>query len=446
MSKNYYLYIPHVTLMKRCLVILFAVSAIFLSSCSTNKKIALGDRGWTYPGTVYLKNGDQKTGQVNLPSPTDKTIYIGNDPNETLSRTFLQGEEIDRIELAHPAAPDKVYTARYMTLKLAFGRKVDRWVICIVEGLHASAYIGAESYGINSDGSLELTGTRQQINTGHSIAIIQPSYPIYMMKKGDKGLTFVALTKGIQFEGSAFRSGVTHFLRDDPKLCEYIRHEKWDFKNINDIITSYNPDRGDEDLVINGITIAPRKKKLLTGDFDKEMIFYVESAIPSDRNYSTQFGLGIRTSAYKFLAYGADLGFASAKYVDEVKRVENHPGGQWTNAPVIDADLSKQTLFRLNMFAGGQLPLDLKKVYLIPGVHIGFGGMFGTEYSTLYYGPMTTLDLGFKLKGGSILMLGGGYRRNILLKGDEGKSEASASGFEAYKPYGNILIRLSYKF
>jgi hypothetical protein len=429
------------------MVIVSVVAVILLGSCSANKKLVLSDTGWTYPGIVFLKNGEEKAGQVNLPSPADKAVYIlGGDRSEAVPKTFINGDEIDRIVLAHPSTPDKAYTVRYLTLKLSLGRKADRWVICVAEGPYVSAYIGAENYGFDSGGDLKLIGTRQRINTGVGTTIIQPSYPVFMMKKDDKELTLVALTEGIQFEGSAFRSGVTHFLNDDPKLCEYIRYEKWGFENIDDIIAGYNPDRGNGNLVINGITIAPPEKKLLTGDLDKEMIIYVESAIPSDRNYTTQFGLGIRSSIYRFLAYGADLGVASAKYVDDIKRIENHPGNQWVDAPVIDADLSKQTLFRFNLFAGGQLPLDLKKVYLVPGAHIAFGGMFGTEYSTLYYGPMATLDLGFKLKDGSIFMIGGGYRRNIPLKSDEDKAEASAPGFEAYKPYENMLIRLSYKF
>ena len=92
------------------------------------------------------------------------------------------------------------------------------------------------------------------------------------------------------------------------------------------------------------------------------------------------------------------------------------------------------------------MPFGLKKVYLVPAAHIAFGGMLGNNYSTLYYGPMATLDVGFKLKRGDILLIGGGYRRNIPLKGDEGKAEASAPGFDAYEPYNNIIVRLSYKF
>lgn len=52
----------------------------------------------------------------------------------------------------------------------------------------------------------------------------------------------------------------------------------------------------------------------------------------------------------------------------------------------------------------------------------------------------------FLRRSGKYFLIGGGYRHNIPLKGDEAKSEASGPGFEAYEPYGNILIRAAYKF
>ncbi|MDR0799196.1 MAG: hypothetical protein LBN18_05510 [Dysgonamonadaceae bacterium] len=128
-----------------------------------------------------------------------------------------------------------------------------------------------------------------------------------------------------------------------------------------------------------------------------------------------------------------------------MKRIENHPGN-WNNAPVIPEDFSKASLFRFNTFLGLQLPLDLKKIYVVPAGHISFGGVFSADYATLHYGPMATLDFGFKMKYGSILFIGAGYRRNIPLKSEEGKAEVSAPGFEAYQPYGNLMFRLSYKY
>lgn len=304
------------------------------------------------------------------------------------------------------------------------------WLVQVAEGPYVSAYIGAEGYRLNADGTVELVGTRQVIGTGHGTAIINPSFPVYMLKGGNKASVNVGLKEGVSFEGSAFRSGVSRYLSDDPTLCEYMRQEKWDFDNIATIMMNYNLHRGNSELVIDGKVIIPKKRSILTNDLDGEMIFALEAALPADNLYGPQFGLGIRSSKYKFFSYGGDLGFASVKYIDDVKWIENHPmiTGQ-PETPATDADFSKSTLFRFNAFAGGQLPLRFGNVYLVPAAHFVFGGTLGTEYSTFYYGPMGTLDLGFRLKHGDIFFVGAGYRQNIPLKGEEAKAEASVPGF-----------------
>ena len=426
-------------------VITLLITTFFLSSCGVNKSM-LSQENNNYPGTIVLTNGERKTGQIGMPRPGDKSVLFIGSENGKNTETYIEPENIDRIEIG-AGSSDKVHVVRRMPIRGMFNSVSDRWVLCIAEGPYVSAYIGAEGYTINYDGTISLAGTRQVLQTGASTAIINPSFPVYLIKQGDKALVNVALKDGVSFEGSAFRAGVSRYLADDPKLGEYIRSEKWDFNNLGIIVRNYNPARGNGELLaIDGVTVEPTKRGIFTNALDKEMLFYVESTIPSDDTYGTQFAIGLRTSAFKFLSYGADIGYASAKYIDESKRFENHPINSLPDAFVIDDDLSKQGLFRFNTFLGGQLPFDLKKVYLIPAAHISFGGMLGNEYSTLNYGPMMTLDVGLKLKHGDILLIGGGYRRNIPLKGDEGKEEASAPGFEAYKPYNNILIRLAYKF
>lgn len=448
MKNQNYLFVLRVTYKALSLVAISVIAVFFFSSCSVNKMLFGNNHvGNLYSGTVYLKNGEGKTGRVQMPSPTSKFINIIETLNGAATQSNIPREEIDRVELFNSAAPDKIHVASYMTLNPTLGRKADRWVVLLAEGTYASAYVAADGYDIESDGSLKLIGNLQ-VTTGSSgqmIVVARESFPIYMMKKGEKKLKYVTLTKGMQFAGSSFRSAVSRFLSDDPELCEYIRDKKLEINNIGDIINSYNPNRVNGDLVINGSPYTPSKKGLFTNDLDNELCFYLESAIPSNKNYSAQFGLGVRSSAFKFFAYGADLGFGSVTYVDYQKRLDNHLINNMDNAPVIDADLSKQTMFRVNMFIGGQLPFDLKKVYLIPGANIALGGFVSSEVSSLYYGPMATLDLGFKLKYGSIFMIGLGYRRNITLKYDEG-DVVSMPGFEPFKPYENLLIRLSYKF
>lgn len=425
----------------KCTILLLSI--VLLSSCGIGKNFYADQELNNYPGTIYLSNGESKTGQVGMPSSNSKTVLLKAKGKADES---IEAEKVDRIEFTANLTTDKVHIVRYLPVKGMFNKKSNRWVVCFSEGPYTSAYVGAANYKINADGTMSFVGTRQVVNHGNGTMIVNPSYPVYMMKKGDDALTQVALTKGISFEDSAFRSGVSNFLHDDPQLTEYIQDEKWGFDNMNSIVQNYNPNRGNSALVIDGVTIAPRKRSLLTNDFNKEMIWYVESALPSDDKYSAQFGIGIRSTIHKFFTYGVDIGYASAKYIDQTKRLENHSINDIDKVPVEARDLSKQGLFRVNASLGGQLPFRFNKIYLIPGAHLGLGAMLGSEYSTFYYGPMATLDLGFKLKRGNIFLIGGGYRHNIPLKGDEAKAEASGPGFEAYEPYGNILIRAAYKF
>lgn len=417
---------------------------LFFVSCTSQHSLLTKQEYNNYQGTIFLKDGGQKKGRVGMPTPDSKSILFmagGSVADEQVAT-----EKIDRIEFLLNSASDKVYTVRYLPVKGMFNKISHKWLMNIAEGPNASAYIGAASYKINADGSIGLGGTRQVVYHGNSTMISNPSFPVYMKKKGDEALQQVALTKGISFEDSAFRTGISRFFSDDPKLTEHVRNEKWGFDELNIIVQNYIPNRGDAELIIDGVVIVPKKRSLFTADLNKELVFAVEGAFPSEDIYSMQFGVGIRSTLAKFFTYGVDLGYASAKYVDYTKRLENHGINNIDTAPIEDRDLSKQGLFRFNISAGGQLPFDLNKVYLIPGAHVAFGGMLGSEYSTLYYGPMATFDIGIKLGRGDILLIGAGYRKNIPLKGDEAKAEDSAPGFEAYKSYGNLLFRLGYKF
>lgn len=426
------------------LLIVTIVVGLFFASCNTSQSLLTKQEYNNYTGTIFLKNGEQKTGRVGMPTPDSKSILFiagGSVADEQVAT-----EKIDRIEFLLNNSSNKIYTVRYMPVKGMFNKISHKWLMNIAEGPNASAYIGAASYKINLDGSIGLGGTRQFVNHGNSSMVVNPSFPIYMKKKGDEVLQQVALTKGISFEDSAFRTGISRFLSDDPKLTEHVRNEKWGFDELNIIVQNYIPNRGDAELIIDGVVIEPKERSLFTADLNKELVFAAEVALPSEDIYSVQFGIGIRSTLAKFFTYGADIGYASAKYVDYMKRLENHGINNIDKVPVEDRDFSKQGLFRFNLSAGGQLPFDLNKIYLIPGAHVAFGGMLGSEFSTFYYGPMATFDVGIKLGHGNILLLGAGYRQNIPLKSDEAKEEDSAPGFEAYKSYGNLLFRLGYKF
>ena len=428
------------------LSIMTILLVVVLSSCSTlkylNEQITE-----SYPATIFFINGEKKSGLVDLPSAAVKLVKLVEHSGEEKQ---INSEEIKKIEYHPNEFPGKVYTASYLPFKKRLtGRVVNRWVMQMAKGPYITAYIGAKGYGINSDGSIKLIGERQVIqhnggNMGNTV--INPSFPIFIMKKGEDKLTIIAVKEGVNFESSSFRSGVSYYLSDDPQLCTYVRQEKLGVNDIDLIVENYKPNRGNEELTIGGVIIPLRKKRLFTNDLDNELFFSAEAAMHSGNRYGNQYCVGIRSFFNRFYTYGGNVGYASAQYVDAVRRIDNHGINDAEYARVIDEDIMEENLFRINTYVGAQLPFNFKNIYLIPAANITLGGMFGTEYAAVTCGAMTTLDVGFRMKRGGVVLLGGGYRHNIPLVSEDYKAEASAPGFDAYEPYGSLLFRLSYKF
>jgi hypothetical protein len=258
----------------------------------------------------------------------------------------------------------------------------------------------------------------------------------------------VGVKGGAVNESSALRMGVSRYLKDDPQLTEYMRNAKWGGDDIDKIVESYIPNRT-EDQPLELATITPIAPEFISDDFTKETIFYLETAFPQGQK--TMFGLGMKYVPIKFIQAGANIGYAPVKYVSYDKRIENHPFITGENKgpdtdPLIPEDYATANCFNANIFAGLQLPMDLKKLYLIPSASMNIGGLFGSGYQTFYYGPSGMIDIGIKLNYGSVLLIGGGYRYNIPIKSAEQKAEASYPGYDAFTSFGSVLVRLTYKF
>ncbi len=402
---------------------------LFLTSCGIGKSIPAKKLA----ATVYYKNQQKISGQSYLPSHDTKVMTLDTENNPMV----IDCQSIDKIEYV---VNNKTTTFCYKPLSESnYG-----WVVLLADGPFVSAYVGSGTYSINSNGNLELIGTTQTIVTGQhgERAIIQPSFPVYMMKKSDTKLSMIGVKHGVNFEAAGLRVGITHYLFDDKKLVDYVREAKMGFSDLKTIVDNYQPNRGNGNLVIDGKQIVI-KKTMISNAFDHELMFYSEAAFPSNKYYKSQFALGIRTSTLKFITYGGDVGYASTMYLDDGKYLSNHI--PW-NATATDADLSKTSLFRANIFAGLQLPLRFNNFYLLPSIQCSLGALLSDVYGTINYSPSGTFEIGHQFEHGNILLLGVGYRRTIALIGEETKAEASKPGFEGYQPFNSLFFRLSYKF
>jgi len=428
------------------ITVLLVLCVVLLSSCSAYinsfKEYNLQETN-TYPGTVFLKSGEQLTGEAAFPNALSKTVLFINQNRE---RSTLQATDIAKIELHNVFASDKVYSIYYLLIR----KNTNYWVAQIAESKYITAYISAEGYRIRSDGSLELGGYTFSYSTGPNgaRAVEQPSFPVYMKKKDAEFPTCVGWKGGISNEGSVLRGGVSRYLKDDPQLTEYVRRAKWGVKDIDKIVENYIPNRSaDQPLAL--VSTAPIPPKFISNDFTKETIVYFETAFP--QSGKPMFGLGMKYIPVKYITSGATVGYASVKYVSYDKRIDNHPFISSENKspltdPVIPEDYATANCINGNIFAGVQLPMDLKKIYLIPSASMNIGGLFSSDYMTFYYGPVGMIDVGFKLKYGSSLLIGGGYRYNIPIKSAEKKAEASYPGYDAFSPFGSLLLRLTCRF
>ena len=321
------------------------------------------------------------------------------------------------------------------------------------EGNYVKAFIGAEEYKIDTNGEVVLIGTVQRIShgPGRMSTDIQPSFPIYLQKRDEPNLQLAGFKGGISFEGSTLRKGLTSVLSDDAALCDYIMDKKLEFKDLENIVSLYNPKRGDAPLSIDGFEVK-KEKKFITSYLDKEMIFNLEIGKPLGDRYGLGLGLGLRSSFYRFISYGGELGVTKQKNIDDEKLMDNHPMnevnqyGGWNKVPITQDDLSNDLMFRFNTFLGLQLPMDMGRFYLVPAAHISLGGVIGLKYAAINYGPMINMDLGFPLKNRSIFFIGGGYRYSTPLVSDEDKELGTYANFSSYEPFTTVFVRVGYKF
>ncbi|MDR0541916.1 MAG: hypothetical protein LBH19_06850, partial [Dysgonamonadaceae bacterium] len=388
-------------LQKSKIMLLFFMPAVFFSSCNSYlaaMKEYNSQESNLYEGTVYLLDGARKTGETALPNYESATVLFFDSKG---NKETIPAEDIEKIELFNSFAPDRIYSAHYLPVKSVSGKNKNRWVVKLSDGKYVQAYIGAAGYKIDKDGSLVLGGYQYR----QQGATIQPSFPVYMVRNNESKLTMVGMKGGVHLEGSAFRSGVSRYLKDDPQLMEYIRNAKWDISNLSEITENYIPNRTENQPLLFAAVSAP----FLTDDLTKEVICYAETIFPEGS--APMYGLGIKVNPHKFITLAGDVNCGQFEFISYDKRIDNHLFNNLYTDPVIPEDYARGTALNFNVSAGLQLPMRLKNIYLAPSANINFGGLFvpaEAGYENFYYGPGGMLDIGYKLKYGNIIMLGFG--------------------------------------
>jgi hypothetical protein len=231
-----------------------------------------------------------------------------------------------------------------------------------------------------------------------------------------------------------------------------MREQKWGHDNLQEIVENYDPNRREEQLAINGIVVARKHQKLITEDFNKEAIIFVDYIHPNNKVFNIYGGglnIGVRSTVARFFTYSAGIGFQRAQYADDEKIDQKYPD-RWQNTfKVAQDDFSGTTCFNANVFLGGQLPFRDNRFYLIPAAGWNFGTLWSMDFATEYHGLQLSFDFGYKMKYGSTLFAGLSFRqmKPIKKKSDENNWVFQSNPeFFKYPNADAIVLRAGYKF
>lgn len=366
---------------------------VFVSSCSTQQPLTPLS---AVHSDVILKNGNVEKGKVSILKPKEVSV---NDK-------IIMASDVKEIQFYNKNVPERKHILKYMPIDKR-GSKI--WVVKMSQGEYLDSYIGALKYQVNDDGTLKIIDYAvESIGSGFE----RPSFPVFMKKKGATEMKRIGSAK----QPTVFRSGISRYLKDDPKFCEYVRYRRMGINELDLITANYVPNRQGQ-LTINGKKIGEIKHPFLTYDFDKEVLYNLEMAYSPSERYGYQYSFGGRVFFERFVSIGTSLGVLR----------------QYDNFSVYKD--KKKYLQNFNIYLGGALPMCFHgKYYLVPALH-GFAG-FRSDIAFLY-GPMANLDFGIKLPHGNILFIGAGYRYNVLKPLFDEEDPGN--------PFNNIFIRISYK-
>lgn len=422
---------------------------MLLSGCGLMKLFTSEQRG-VCMARLETKEGATYTGYLRMPMSGDKELKLFDDLALTQSAGTFKSEDLKGIELSNPKQPDSSYRFEYKKFS-SFLRSNTAWMALVDKGPELTAYLLASSYKIDENGDIFFIGNEQRIiRGGGSMAVVKPSFPLFLEKRGGP-LRKVALVHGINYEGSQFRGGVVRFLADDPDLCSYVRGLKWEFEDIDKVVKHYDPHRKGE-LVIKddrGQVLALPPHKMVTDALSGELIYTADVA----KNLTPHFGmasyLGLRSSLGTYFTYGGSVGFNQPCLVDDAALITEDPSFLLKDRKEVEVPqefIKRVTLFSFNAFAGLQVPLDLRSVYVIPSLSGCVTGDLHSDYSLISVGPLVRCDLGIPLKYGNMLFFGAGYKYGFPIKDAD---EMAADNYKNVTPYGQshtVFLTIGYMY
>lgn len=131
--------------------------------------------------------------------------------------------------------------------------------------------------------------------------------------------------------------------------------------------------------------------------------------IPINSNVENlQYRLEFDKTFLTFVTYGISLGIGNMNL--------QKPGSNWSaETSSYDTISYKQTYFNSELNLGGQVPVKVGSVYVIPNVKGLFGMNFGEDTGGLNYGFSIGTEIAYKLTNKTYLIGGINYRRKFVI-------------------------------
>ncbi len=228
--------------MKLIKIVFIGIFFSLLSSCGSALSTVLPlDALIQQQGKVFLKNEKVVEGAVSIVGPK-RIVKVNNQAFSPIS--------VEKVVFYNPKHPEKYYTLRWRTFK--FIKKQNVWVWHISSGQYVDAFVWSRNYRVDENGDIKLVGIATRSGYGAASKNL-PTFYIYFQKKNDELLQNVGMLKtpGVIGANPAFRRGVRKYLKDDPKLCEYIKQHKLGLDNVDEIVGLYDPNRGNKPIKTN---------------------------------------------------------------------------------------------------------------------------------------------------------------------------------------------------
>ncbi len=174
-------------------------------------------------------------------------------------------------------------------------------------------------------------------------------------------------------------------------------------------------------------------KKGIATDFGYTTSIKIGTDIPLKSHEGIRYSLSVERTVYTFMTYGFNFHYGSSEYIQSDYDYAEHR---------YDTTYVSKNYAGLDLSLGGQLPVKVGQIYLIPRLQGFYGLDFGGEnLGGMYYGYSLGVEAAYKLQRKTYLFVGTSYKHKLSPKFfSEDSSRVNPSGV----PYLKLYVGISF--